>query len=121
MGMRRSRAEQRAFHYMEDHCEVIDPLHTPDGYGGWINNNDGDTMYSGPCYASPGNMWPFEIPEAASRQGRGDLIFYIPRDIEGMTVETVIRHMDHEYEVIGYAPLSTAAASTIITARRMTL
>ena len=121
MGMRRTRAERKSKRFLKDSCEVIDPVHTPDPYGGWSSDNEGTILYSGKCFASPGNMWPFEIPEAAVRQGRGDLLFYIPRALTGLTIESVISFGGDEFEVIGYAPLATASASTIITARRMRL
>jgi len=113
------RAIKRSMGYMKSQCEIVDPSHTPDEYGGWSSDNEGPILYSGPCFASPGNMWPFEIPEGNVRQGRGDLLFYIPRHLQGMTIESVIHYNNEEFEIIGYANDVTAAAATMITARRV--
>lgn len=117
--MMRDRAVRRSLGFMKDECEVVEPSNTPDGYGGWSSDNEGTILYSGRCFASPGNMWPFEIPEAAVRQGRGDLLFYLPRQVDGLSIESVIHYNNEEFEVIGYANATTAGAGLIVTGRRV--
>lgn len=117
------RAQRRSKKYFKGFCTVYRKGLEQDIYGAPITPRDEDIIYSGKCFASPGNMWPFEAGEAPIRAGRSDTIFYLPPevdDIPGLDTDATISYRGHSFEVIGYASVHTAQASLGITARRVT-
>ena len=117
--MRLTRSMRRSNIYLSDHCRVYDPKMEQDQYGNEVYPVEDKVIYDGRCFVSPGNMWPFETGSDVMRQGRSDVIVYVPRDVEGLNADSIIEYDGTRYEVIGYASRHTAQATIGVTARRV--
>lgn len=115
-----NRARRRSQRYLTSYCKIVKPSHERDQYGFRSEDSYDDIIYEGKCFASPGNMWPFETGSDVIRGARADIQFFIPAFVEGMTPECLVEYGDGDrYEVIAFSLPLTAQATLEFTARRV--
>lgn len=113
------RAQRRSMRYMTSYCEIIAVTHERDPFGYIKPDAYREVLYAGNCMVSPGNMWPFETSNDVMRGARTDVQIYVPKDVQGLSPECIVRYDEHDYEVIAFASPVTAGATLNITARRV--